>query len=227
MLEQFKKLLHLSQLGRILLFSMTQSYVSKRKPGRPPKEQSTPTSPVQKGQIQQAASESVVVPLPMEPIHSSLPIQSGHRQTLQERALWYLPVEAENPLYSVDDNLLPAYIYKECGSVSMYQYFQEKDVPTLHSFVRWLTNTKQLHFDKPPVPGDILFLQNNGTIIAARLVISIEEHLNPPENYDKIPVWQRKNLDRVRAGMKKTYTVTLHDWAEPVHVWYAIGKVTA
>lgn len=171
--------------------------------------------------------EPVVVPLPMEPIHSSLPIQSGHRQTLQERALWYLPVEAENPLYSVDDNLLPAYIYKECGSVSMYQYFQEKDVPTLHSFVRWLTNTKQLHFDKPPVPGDILFLQNNGTIIAARLVISIEEHLNPPENYDKIPVWQRKNLDRVRAGMKKTYTVTLHDWAEPVHVWYAIGKVTA
>lgn len=148
-------------------------------------------------------------------------------KTLQERALWYLPVEEENPLYSVDDNLLPAYIYKECGSISMYQYFLEKDVPTLHSFVRWLTNTKQLHFDKPPVPGDILFLQNNGTIIAARLVISVEEHKNPPETYDSTPVWQRKNLERVRAGMKKTYTVTLHDWYEPVHVWYAVGKVTS
>jgi len=221
MLELSKKLLHLSQLGRILLFSMTQSYVSKRKPGRPAKEPSTPTSPVQTIESQQATSEPVIVPSPAEPVGASVP------RKVQERVLWYLSSADENLSLSENEDLLPACLYKECGSVSMYQYFLEKDVPTLHSFVRWLTNTKQLHFDKPPVPGDILFLQNNGTIIAARLVISVEEHKNPPETYDSTPVWQRKNLERVRAGMKKTYTVTLHDWYEPVHVWYAVGKVTS
>lgn len=146
--------------------------------------------------------------------------------TLQGRVLHFLKTETICLPAGMSDDLLPAFVYKNCNSVSMFSYFLEKDKPTLHSFVTWLTKTHQIHFDKPPNPGDVLFLHNNGSIIACRLVLTVEEEdIELPSLYPSFSTYQHASIERSRAGLRKKYTVMLHNWPDKVTSWYAIGRI--
>lgn len=190
---------------------MRTSYVQKRKPGRPAKEVKH-EPPFEEVAIKEASQ--------------GVSLQNRVPDTLQEQALSFLKTETLYLQDGIPEDLFPAVLYHRCGSVSMFSYFKEKDMPTLHSFVRWLTRTNQIHFDKIPTPGDVLFLHNNGTIIACRLVLDVkEEEVQLSSLYPFFPTHQHASIERARAGMKKKYTVTLHNWHEKVTSWYAVGKV--
>lgn len=189
---------------------MKASYVQKRKPGRPSK----PTHPQT---LRQEAGEKD---------HSSVVAISydGSLPSLQSQALDFLKTETVYLPEEIPDDLVPALIYHRCGSTSMHNYFREKERPNLQSFVKWLTRTNQIHFDKVPSPGDVLFLHNNGLIMACRLVLSVKEEENSLAPI-LLPAYLHSSVERSRNGLKKKYTVTLHNWHEPVTSWYAVGKV--
>lgn len=188
---------------------MKASYVPKRKPGRPSK----PPQPEIVSEKEEK-QDDVIEPITCVPL------------TLQEQALDFLKAENFYLPDEISQDLLPAIIYHRCGSISMHNYFREKNQPTLQSFVRWLTHTNQIHFDKVPIPGDPLFLHNTGSIMACRLVLSVkEEEVSLPSLYPSFPTYLHPAMERARAGLKKKYTVTLHNWHEPVTSWYAIGKI--
>lgn len=183
---------------------MTQSYVPKRRPGRPPRTEFIKVT----GEGSVGAEQDVSV--------ASL--------SIREKVINW--VTANLPLSdgkSLEQSILDAFV--DGGSTVIQRYLDDGkqiDVSTLLSF---LLREKLMYFDGPPIPGDLLFLQRDGYLTTFRVVTQViaVDPPTPPEN--SWPTWRNNLLQHQRMVQTKTYRVLLHENDEPVTSWYAVAKI--
>lgn len=183
---------------------MTQSYVPKRKPGRPPKAEFIKVAgegSVGVGQDVSVASLSIREKV-INWVTANLPLSDGK---------------------SLEQSILDAFV--DGGSTVIQRYLDDGkqiDVSTLLSF---LLREKLMYFDGPPIPGDLLFLQRDGYLTTFRIVTQVVASDTPALPENSWPTWRHNLLYHQRMVQPKTYRVFLHKEDEPVTSWYAVAKI--
>lgn len=186
---------------------MTQSYVPKRKPGRPPKAEFIKVAlrdvDVVRGIAQDVSVDSI-----------------SFKEKLLDWVQYGVPSLGGKDL---EQAIIAA--LADCGSSVIQRYLsdgKQTDISTLLSF---LLNEKLVRFDSPPSPGDLLFLQNDGRLTTFRIVTQVVASDPPALPENSWPTWRHNLLHHQRMVQPKTYRVFLHKEDEPVTSWYAVAKI--